>query len=66
VLDRCLKGRKWLTGNDPMIADHSVGAWMTVSQLAQYPLAKNTEINRWYSALSSPPGCKEAIVPPPL
>jgi glutathione S-transferase len=66
VLDGCLKGRKWLTGNDLTIADYSVGAWMTVSQLAQYPLAKYTEINRWYSALSSQPGWKEAIVPPPL
>ena len=46
--------------------DYSVGAWMTVSQLAQYPLAKYTEINRWYSALSSQPGWREAIVPPPL
>src|ERR1700722_12232289 len=66
VLDGCLKGRKWLTGNDPTIADYSVGAWMAVSQLAQYPLAQYTEINRWYTALSSQPGWKEAIVPPPL
>ena len=66
VLDGCLKGRKWLAGNDLTIADYSVGAWMAVSQLAQYPLAKYTEINRWYSALSSQPGWKEAIVPPPL
>jgi glutathione S-transferase len=66
VLDGCLKGRKWLTGNDLTVADYSVGAWMTVSQLARYPLAKYTEINRWYSALSSQPGWKEAIVPPPL
>jgi glutathione S-transferase len=66
VLDGCLKGRKWLTGNDLTIADYSVGAWMAVAQLAQYPLAKYTEINRWYAALSSQPGWKEAIVPPPL
>jgi glutathione S-transferase len=66
VLDGCLKGRKWLTGNDLTIADYSVGAWMAVSQLAQYPLAKYTEINRWYGALSSQPGWKEAVVPPPL
>jgi glutathione S-transferase len=66
VLDGCLKGRKWLTGNDLTIADYSIGAWMAVSQLAQYPLARYTEINRWYSALSSQPGWKEAIVPPPL
>jgi glutathione S-transferase len=66
VLDGCLKGRKWLTGDDLTIADYSVGAWMAVSQLAQYPLAKYTEINRWYGALSSQPGWKEAVVPPPL
>ena len=66
VLDGSLKVRKWLTGNDLTIADYSVGAWMTVAQLAQYPLAKYTEINRWYTALSSQPGWKEAIVPPPL
>ena len=66
VLDGYLKGRKWLTGNDLTIADYSVGAWMAVSQVAQYPVAKYTEINRWYSALSSQPGWKEAVVPPPL
>ena len=66
VLDGCLKGYKWLTGNDLTIADYSVGAWMAVAQIAQYPLAKYTEINRWYAALSSQPGWKEAIVPPPL
>jgi glutathione S-transferase len=66
VLDGSLKGRKWLTGNDLTIADYSVGAWMAVAQLAQYPLAKYSEINRWYGALSSQPGWKEAIVPPPL
>jgi glutathione S-transferase len=66
VLDGSLKGRKWLTGNDLTIADYSVGAWMAVAQLAQYPLAKYSEINRWYGALSSKPGWKEAIVPPPL
>ena len=66
VLDGSLKDRKWLTGNDLTIADYSVGAWMAVAQLAQYPLAKYTEINRWYAALSSQPGWKEAIVPPPL
>ena len=66
VLDGCLKGHTWLTGNDLTIADYSVGAWMTLSQIAQYPVAKYTEINRWYSSLSSQPGWKEAIVPPPL
>ena len=66
VLDGSLKGRRWLTGNDLTIADYSVGAWMTVAQLAQFPLAQYTEINRWYAALSSQPGWKEAIVPPPL
>jgi glutathione S-transferase len=66
VLDGCLKGRKWLTGNDLTIADYSVGAWMTVSQVAQYPVSQYTEINRWYGALSSQPGWKEAVVPPPL
>jgi glutathione S-transferase len=66
VLDGYLKGRKWLTGNDLTIADYSVGAWMAVSQVAQYPVAKYAEINRWYGTLASQPGWKEAIVPPPL
>jgi glutathione S-transferase len=66
VLDAHLKSRKWLTGNDLTIADYSVGAWMTVSQVARYPVAKYAGINRWYDALSSQPGWKEAIVAPPL
>jgi glutathione S-transferase len=66
VLDGCLKGRKWLTGNDLTIADYSVGAWMAISQVAQYPVANYAEIIRWYDALSSQAGWKEAVVPPPL
>jgi glutathione S-transferase len=66
VLDGHLKSRKWLAGDELTIADYSVGAWMTVSQVAQYPVAKYAGINRWYDALSSQPGWKEAIVAPPL
>lgn len=63
VLDASLKGRKWLTGNDLTLADFSVGPWMSLAQIAQYPVAGLTEIARWYDAFAALPGMKKALAP---
>ena len=63
MLNARLKGRKWLTGNDLTLADFSVGPWMSLAQIAQYPVAGLTEIARWYDAFAALPGMKKALAP---
>jgi glutathione S-transferase len=63
VLNACLKGRKWLTGNDPTLADFSVGPWISLAQIVHYPVAGFTEIARWYDAFAALPAMKKALAP---
>ena len=63
VLNASLKGRKWLVGESPTIADFSVGAWIPVAQPLQLPLEKYSEIGRWYEGLAALPGWRESMVP---
>ncbi|MBV8360036.1 MAG: glutathione S-transferase family protein [Deltaproteobacteria bacterium] len=62
VLDRSLKGRKWLTGDNFTIADFSVGAWVPSAQLLGLPIAKYTEILRWYDRLTSLSAWQRSLV----
>jgi len=62
VLNRHLSDRKWLIGDDLTIADFSVGAWLAVAQPLQVPVAKYTEILRWYDRLASLPACQPSLV----
>ena len=63
ILNGALKGRKWLAGNDLTLADFSVGPWMSLAQIAQYPVAGLTEVARWYDAFAALPGMKKALAP---
>ena len=63
ILNNALRGRKWLAGNDLTLADFSVGPWMALGQMAQYPVAGLTEIARWWEALAALPGIKKALAP---
>jgi glutathione S-transferase len=63
ILNGALKGRKWLAGNDLTLADFSVGPWMALAQIAQFPVAGLTEIARWFDAFAALPGMKKAIAP---
>ena len=65
VLDESLQGRKWLAGNDLTIADFSVGAWVPNAQRLELPIAKYTEIMRWYDGLASLPAWQASLVRPP-
>jgi glutathione S-transferase len=65
VLNRHLKGRKWLTGSDLTIADFSVGAWVPSAKLLQLPIAEFPEILRWYDGLASLPAWSASLVSPP-
>jgi glutathione S-transferase len=63
ILNNALRGRKWLAGNDLTLADFSVGPWMALAQMAQYPVAGLTEIARWWEAFAALPGMKKALAP---
>jgi glutathione S-transferase len=61
VLNRTLKGRKWLAGSDLTVADFSLGAGMVYAAQAELPLARYPDITRWYESLAAIPGWKKAL-----
>jgi len=61
VLDGQLKGRKYVAGDALTVADFSLGAWLTVADMARYPLAPFGEIKRWYASLSALPGWHKTL-----
>ena len=63
VLNQHLEGRKWLIGNDLTIADFSIGAWVPSAQMLQLPVAKFSEIERWYDGLASLPAWQASMAP---
>jgi len=55
VLDAHLIGREWLVGDTMTLADLSVGSFLDLSEMAQYPIAPYTEIQRWYRNIEQAP-----------
>jgi glutathione S-transferase len=61
VLDGQLKNRTWLTGERLTIADFSIGGLMPTAANFGLPLARFSEISRWYEGLSALPGWRDAV-----
>jgi glutathione S-transferase len=61
VLDDQLKGRAWLIGGRPTIADFSIGALMPTAARLELPLARFSEIGRWYEGLAVLPAWQDAV-----
>jgi glutathione S-transferase len=61
VLDAQLKGRKYVTGDKLTVADFSLGAWMTLAEIAHYPVAPFGEIKRWYATLAAMPSWQKTF-----
>jgi glutathione S-transferase len=55
VLEQHLKGREWLVGDTVTLADFSVGSFLDLAELAQYPMTPYTEIQRWYGNIQDLP-----------
>lgn len=55
VLEAHLAGREWLVGDTLTLADLSVGSFLDLSEMAQYPIAPYTEIQRWYRNIEQVP-----------
>jgi glutathione S-transferase len=61
VLDDHLKGRAWLVGERLTIADFSIGGLVPSAARYGLPLARFSEIGRWYEGLSALPAWRDAV-----
>jgi len=61
VLDDQLKGRPWLIGDRLTIADFSIGAFVPSAARLGLPLARFSEIGRWYESLATLPAWRDAV-----
>jgi glutathione S-transferase len=62
VLDDWLKGRAWLIGERLTIADFSIGAFVPSATRLGLPIARYSEIGRWYEGLAALPAWRDAVV----
>ena len=65
VLNGQLEGRQFVTGPRLTVADFSIGAWLNLAEVAQYPLAPYPEIRRWHAGLMELPAWRRSIAPLP-
>ena len=63
ILNDNLKGRKFVIGNTLTLADFSLGAWLNMTQPAQFPVAAYEEIKRWHASLMELPAWRKALAP---
>lgn len=61
VLNDSLRDRNWLAGDALTIADFSVGAWMPSIARLELPVAKYTNILRWYDGLAALPAWQASM-----
>jgi glutathione S-transferase len=61
VLELHLKGREWMVGDAVTLADFSVGSFLDLAEMAQYPMTPYTEIPRWYSNVQQLPAWKSSV-----
>lgn len=55
TLEAHLKGREWLVGDQVTLADLSVGSFLSLAEMAAYPVASYNEIQRWYKNIEQLP-----------
>jgi glutathione S-transferase len=61
VLNTSLRGRKWLVGDTPTIAEFAIGAWIPVAPRLELPIGNYPEIVRWYEGLTALSGWCESM-----
>lgn len=66
VLDRQLKGRKYVTGDALTLADFALGAPLNYTTEARFPLETYPEIRRWHASLMTLPAWQKTIAESPL
>jgi len=61
VLDDHLKGKGWLVGERPTIADFSIGAFVPSAVRLGLSVACFSEIGRWHQRLAALPAWRDAV-----
>jgi len=61
VLDDHLHGKAWLIGERLTIADFSIGGLVPTASRLGLPLARFSEISRWYERLAALPAWQNAV-----
>jgi glutathione S-transferase len=61
VLDDRLKGKTWLVGERLTIADFSIGGLVPTAARMGLPLARFSEISRWYKGVAELPAWRKAL-----
>jgi glutathione S-transferase len=61
ALNEHLKGRKFLCGDSPTVADFSVAAPMIMADRASFPLEPYGEIRRWYASIAALPAWQQTL-----
>lgn len=61
VLNDQIRGKNFVTGNAPTLADFSLGAAMNLAERAHIPLEGYDEINRWYAILRALPSWQKTL-----
>ena len=59
VLNDHLRGRRWVVGERPSVADFALGVTLPYAERARIPLAEFPDIARWHEGLESLPGWRE-------
>jgi glutathione S-transferase len=59
VLNDHLRGRTFLVGDAPSLADFAVGITLPYAKIAHIPVAEFPEIERWHDRLNELPAWRE-------
>lgn len=65
ILDSHLAQSCFVAGEQPTIADFSLGAALNLSNMIGLPVSAYPQITRWYRSLVELPGWRESMVSPP-
>ncbi len=64
VLNRHLRGKRFLLGDTLTVADFAVATGMVFSAAARMPFEKYPEVTRWYDGFRALPAWQKSLVPP--
>ena len=64
VLDGQLARMRFIVGEEPTVADFSIGAPLSTQPFSRFPLDQYPNIMRWYKSLTELPGWSKSIVQP--
>jgi len=66
VLDGQLAKTRFIVGDEPTIADFSVGASLNTQPVTRFPLDQYPNVMRWYKSLTELPGWSKSIATLPI